>query len=1488
VLYHRPVPNVADLHEIVLSASHDGGQTWREYNLIGRESTDATYAGAMDASGNLYVAYGRYAEGRLGGGLKLRKLTFDSQRHVWLGSEESQIIWDWPGQGISDPILKFGPEGSRLWMLYSISRDDAADRPFASLEIQYADPDETGNYPPEAWSEPAQITLPNSEPLENYALIVHGDELGVMYSSGFGGVYWRILENPSEEANRWRAEAVVLEAQTKDQPVKFSVSSDGSDTIDVAVRLDSVLVAHMRYSGGKWSSPRQLDQSRVDWPMFARAEDTLWAFWQKQPENGAPRIQVKPSTTEAGWAQRATMLYSEDDGAVPLPPAVAEPTPSPTPRATGEQAPSQVPPVSYGSRIETVGAHDSQQVSVVWSDTPGGWTESGGLWFASISLASIQETALPVPNVTAEELNPSKPAPETILENITETTKVQHIPDGAYRQYSHVSLDIGQVHEYQLIDGQVRYIEVLETRTEFRTDNGVAVWVPVTLRVSGPGLEPQTGTIPAAYFQVPLILNDVRIWVEVTKQYNDARLRDGGGTNNDARLMLSDARYSLTNVEKYAWPFPGVLWGEGWASTYYQGLQGSYPDILHHGAWDLGMPLGYSLQAWAGGTLDVAWRQFDWATYIADADDGYDFRWHTGLHVDNGLNLEQFGERIERGDFVGPVLGITGYSHIHWGSGAFFDHAPVFAEWYVAHATPIERSYVKDWLVLGPFTNLDDETRLNEPYIPNEETVRPKDGDSAGIGDMVWRRFDDVVPGVVDVAETVTPYPRSGWTKVTGNQPFSVSYMLTYAYSAGERDVTLNFGSSDAIKAWVNDEVVLVEDTVVDSESQAYPTIYPDAYKATVRLRSGWNRILVKLAQGTTTFPKETNHQKTWQMSFRISDADGNPAEDVIVNPERNVFADPLARYVIGTPRTGTSEAPDEASEPAAETLVRTVEVDVDSLDVVNQFSAENRGLNTYLQNWNADVQIGEGFVFGFLLAETARALKPGVVRLSAGGDTVTTGWSRRFDPQTFLPDQWSDDESEGSYTYAQAISPAVVDRFAGWTAEIGASAMIGVNVCDDNPEMWADLVRYANVEHDYAIRYWDLGAGLRQNTTQSVARSCLGVGEAAGPAELARRIGTYTNALKSVDPEIVVVAPVMTQPTAIGSWMSQVLDTLGENGVELDAASWQWYQLTAQSEIRSSSAFEAGSSDALLNYDRIVGDSCLSLSGQTLCGGDQIPSDNLSLMTLRRKIADAIMPVINENITESAPGALTAMTQYGPHATLEDTPLYSNHLAALWLADILPRWAYNGLDIAAFDSLEGFVLDEDTKGLLGITVVPESLNAPIIDTDEVEEAPSLVNAYVRPVYLTMLLYAQHFGDSLVRTESNDPSNEVVVWAAKDSNNDDELTLMLVNLSGEQVTVNIDTAGFAPAVGYGFEMTSRAPFATADDDYATLINGQDIPDIATDGILAWLESVSRIAAKRIETSSGLSYDLKPYSVVAIGLNTDAQAAWPTLIRDTLP
>lgn len=441
-----------------------------------------------------------------------------------------------------------------------------------------------------------------------------------------------------------------------------------------------------------------------------------------------------------------------------------------------------------------------------------------------------------------------------------------------------IEMSIGDSGRFVLSDGTSRNVKLVATELVYSVE-GLTVWGTATIEVSGPDLEPITRELSVAYLDRPVIIHDVRIWVAMTKHFNDGNLRDGGAVVQDARLVLSDARLPLTDPDGYAWPFGNFLWQEGGINTYYQGIQGEFGEnAFHHGAIDLGMPRGTPVYAWTTGVLEILDRGFDYRIDITGTPggifDGISFLHLQSLDPDaNSLN----GQIIQKGTLIG-YSGEANWYHTHIIGP--YEFGPILGEWYMRDATPERESYIKDWLVAGPFFNEDDGLRLQTDYIGEGTLADPELGQPP-VADYEWLYWDNLVPGVVMVAEPISPFPYSGLTDTIDNIPTGTSYMATYVNSPEEMNVVLNVGASDAIKVWVGNEVVMEEDSCIAQNGEREgeePEIFIDQLQVNVSLEEGWNRLLVKTSQ-------RDGCPKAWSLSVRFSDAQGLAVDGLTVDP---------------------------------------------------------------------------------------------------------------------------------------------------------------------------------------------------------------------------------------------------------------------------------------------------------------------------------------------------------------------------------------------------------------------------------------------------------------------------------------------------------------------------------------------------------------------------------------------------------------------------
>ena len=393
-------------------------------------------------------------------------------------------------------------------------------------------------------------------------------------------------------------------------------------------------------------------------------------------------------------------------------------------------------------------------------------------------------------------------------------------------------------------------------------------------------------------------------------------------------------------------------------------------------------------------------------------------------------------------------------------------------------------------------------------------------------------------------------------------------------------------------------------------------------------------------------------------------------------------------------------------------------------------------------------------------IIQATKLLKPGIIRYAGGLAVNNTGWWRNYTSMDDPSWTYTDPQTGQVYNYRHSYIPPQVDSVADFAKQVGAEVMVQVNVCDNNPKMWADMVKYTNVEKNYKFKYWEIGNELDLDKCVTAQ-------------QYADRFAVYQTALKAIDPTIKVMGPVPTMPDAT-TWF----DTLrAKMGSALDVLVWHWYQLTEWTANTGTFAYQGGSVEALLNYNESVG-SCQDGFG---CPGQSIDKSRVDRTRYRRSIPESMKQAIIDPYRATDPTLEIAITEFGVHSWQHTNPINGNHLAAIWLADVLARHAYNGVDIITY-----FTLEDGGSGLgnsRGLTGIYED------------------NIDVRPIYSTMYLYAQYFGDTMVQSATSDATQKVVVWASTDSKDPGKLKLMLVNLTDKATSSAISISNFSAMNG---------------------------------------------------------------------------------------
>ncbi|MEQ4722387.1 cellulose binding domain-containing protein [Nonomuraea sp. B19D2] len=342
----------------------------------------------------------------------------------------------------------------------------------------------------------------------------------------------------------------------------------------------------------------------------------------------------------------------------------------------------------------------------------------------------------------------------------------------------------------------------------------------------------------------------------------------------------------------------------------------------------------------------------------------------------------------------------------------------------------------------------------------------------------------------------------------------------------------------------------------------------------------------------------------------------------------------------------------------------------------------------------------------------------------------------------------WADHTAPGGY-----VAPNTdFDTFMRGVRRTGAQAMVTANYGTGTAEEAAAWVRQANVTKGYGIRYWEIGNENYGNGHYGAAWEADNHADKS-PAEYARHVVAYADAMKAVDPTIKIGAVLTTAanwPDAIvadgdsGSWNKVVLSIAGP---KIDFAIVHWYP---------------GALDKTGHVPDIV-----QLTRQQIAKYAGAGSERIGIAMTEFNTGS------NSNGTNTQPGALAAADSY---ATL----LANGVFTVDW-------WnVHNG--IGTVTQVEGHT-DYGDFGLLssGTCTSDGSVCEPALNTPFAPYyALQMVSKFARP------------GDQFVRAATDQA--KVSAHAARRPNGD--LAVMLINTSSDtSYPVAIDYTGYSPASG---------------------------------------------------------------------------------------
>jgi hypothetical protein len=117
-----------------------------------------------------------------------------------------------------------------------------------------------------------------------------------------------------------------------------------------------------------------------------------------------------------------------------------------------------------------------------------------------------------------------------------------------------------------------------------------------------------------------------------------------------------------------------------------------------------------------------------------------------------------------------------------------------------------------------------------------------------------------------------------------------------------------------------------------------------------------------------------------------------------------------------------------------------------------------------------------------------------------------------------------------GNWGDENSVTPQQLDEYITLVRAIGAEPFIHVRLFGGTPEEAANLVRLANIERKYAVKYWAIGNEPDLFVVKRGAKIY-------GVAEYVKDFKAFRAAMKAVDPAIVIVGPEISQYTGPNSY---------------------------------------------------------------------------------------------------------------------------------------------------------------------------------------------------------------------------------------------------------------------------------------------------------------------------------------------------------------
>mgnify|MGYP001178258002 CR=1 FL=1 len=319
-----------------------------------------------------------------------------------------------------------------------------------------------------------------------------------------------------------------------------------------------------------------------------------------------------------------------------------------------------------------------------------------------------------------------------------------------------------------------------------------------------------------------------------------------------------------------------------------------------------------------------------------------------------------------------------------------------------------------------------------------------------------------------------------------------------------------------------------------------------------------------------------------------------------------------------------------------------------------------------------------------------------------------------------------------------QDLRTSTLDIFVLQARAIGTEPLVTVRLLNGTPEAAAEMVRYANVEKGYNIRYWSIG-----NEPNLFVR-VLGA-PSYSTEDLVAQWRAIAEAMLAVDPEIMLVGPDITQYVVFDTDPMTYLE-MSSGGHPRDDQGRDW----------------------LIEFLRANGDlvDIVSIHRYPFAGGGDRGATVEGLPAVSHEW-DVAIPNLRQVIREAAGRDIPiAVTEFNSNSSqnIGGEASLDSLANAIWIGDVLGRLIRNQVEYATVWDIQGSPVRG--WGLLG-------------------------TYDVRPAYYSYLMYT-HFGTELLASESSDP----LVSISAALRDDGALTLMVVNLGRDEATKTLSLSGF--------------------------------------------------------------------------------------------